>query len=122
MQRALAGVAAATASSSFLYTKFFAVGLFRLLELAGAKDPKTLGGLVTSLGVPQERVNADLLTYKGVLSKLAAAKEIMKVRPGGRGRRRAGGVLLGRLPGGQRELGGGLRPAKAASAPADGTR
>lgn len=27
---------------------------------------------------PQERVNADLMTYKGVLSKLEAAKEIMK--------------------------------------------
>lgn len=26
----------------------------------------------------QERVNADLMTYKGVLSKLEAAKEIMK--------------------------------------------
>lgn len=78
VQAALARVAAATASSSFLYTKFFAVGLFRLLEVAGAKDPKTLGALVSSLGVPQERVNADLLTYKGVLSKLQAAKEIMK--------------------------------------------
>jgi hypothetical protein len=34
-QRALARVAEAAQSSSFLYTKFFAVGLFRLLELAG---------------------------------------------------------------------------------------
>lgn len=121
----------------FLYTKFFAVGLFRLVELtgagrrrraarhacscergraegqatvarrrwppppvgtstlsptpppcpttppprpAGSKDPKTLTGLVKALGLSQERVNADLMTYKGVLSKLESAKEIMKVR------------------------------------------
>lgn len=132
----------------FLYTKFFAVGLFRLIELTGSKDPKSLTALVQALnlvswqarraacwrcmrcctprqgfagarrpclttpsGPPtaapsgpcahrarpapparpacapqsQERVNADLMTYKGVLSKLEAAKEIMKVRalPGG---------------------------------------
>lgn len=54
---------------------------------AGSKDPKTLTGLVKALGLSQERVNADLMTYKGVLSKLEAAKEIMKARragPGGR--------------------------------------
>ncbi len=45
----------------------------------GSKDPKTLTGLVKALGLSQERVNADLMTYKGVLSKLEAAKEIMKV-------------------------------------------
>jgi len=77
-QQALARVKAGMESGEFLYTKFFAIGLFRILELAGAKDPKALGALVTSLGIPQERVNADLLTYKGVLSKLQAAKEIMK--------------------------------------------
>jgi hypothetical protein len=49
-----------------------------MLELAGAKDPKALGGLVEGVGIPQERVNADLVTYKNILSKLKAAKEIMK--------------------------------------------
>lgn len=78
VQRALAEVASAVSSGKFLYTKFFAVGLFRLLELSGAKDPKSLSALVGSLGVPSERVNADLLTYKGVLTKLQGAKEIMK--------------------------------------------
>jgi photosystem II biogenesis protein Psp29 len=79
VQKALARIAeAATSQGQFLYTKFFAVGLFRLLELSGAKDPKALGALVSALGVPQERVNADLMTYKGILSKLQAAKEIMK--------------------------------------------
>ena len=29
--------------------------------------------------MPSERVNADLLTYKGVLTKLQGAKDIMKV-------------------------------------------
>lgn len=76
-QQALQRAADAVASGKFLYTKFFAVGLFRLLELAGGKDPKALAGLVTSLGVPAERVNADLLTYKGVLSKMQAAKDMM---------------------------------------------
>jgi hypothetical protein len=142
MQAALAAVAAT--DGSFLYTKFFAVGLFRLVELtggahccirgscvcflrgcwfacgsdwvpggqacvvacpplhpppppplvtAGSKDPKSLSSLVKALGLSQERVNADLMTYKGVLSKLEAAKEIMKefiarekkVRAGGAG-------------------------------------
>lgn len=77
-QQILARVAEATASKSFLYTKFFAIGVFRMLELAGVKDPKALSTLVTELGIPVERVNADLLTYKGVLSKLQSAKEIMK--------------------------------------------
>lgn len=77
-QQALARVAQAVGDGKFLYTKFFAVGLFRILELTGARDPKALGSVVTALGIPQERVNADLLTYKGVLSKLQAAKEIMK--------------------------------------------
>lgn len=77
-QKALAAVAEGVKANDFLYTKFFAVGLFRMLELAGGKDPKALGAVVAALGIPQERVNADLLTYKGVLSKLQAAKEIMK--------------------------------------------
>ncbi|PSC76070.1 THYLAKOID chloroplastic [Micractinium conductrix] len=77
-QQALAKVAAAVGEGKFLYTKFFAVGLFRLVELTGSKDPKTLTGLVKALGLSQERVNADLMTYKGVLSKLESAKEIMK--------------------------------------------
>lgn len=77
-QQALARVAAAAGDGKFLYTKFFAVGLFRLVELTGSKDPKSLAGLVKALNLSQERVNADLMTYKGVLSKLEAAKEIMK--------------------------------------------
>jgi len=77
-QKALARVADGVRANDFLYTKFFSVGLFRMLELAGGKDPKALASVVAALGIPQERVNADLLTYKGVLSKLQSAKEIMK--------------------------------------------
>lgn len=77
-QKIMASIADKVSSDNFLYTKFFAVGLFRMLELAGAKDPKALGGLVQGVGIPLERVNADLVTYKNILSKLKAAKEIMK--------------------------------------------
>ena len=38
--------------------------MFRLVELTGSKDPKSLAGLVQALGLSQERVNADLMTYK----------------------------------------------------------
>ncbi len=50
----------------------------RLLEVTGAKDPKALEALVTALGVPAAGVNRDLMTYKNILSKLAAAKELMR--------------------------------------------
>eukprot|EP00884_Botryococcus_braunii_P016138 jgi/Botrbrau1/3207/Bobra.37_2s0037.1 len=78
IQRELAGIAAAGKEGKFFYSKFFAIGLFRLLELTGAKDPKALEALVTALNVPASAVNRDLLTYKNVLSKLAAAKELMR--------------------------------------------
>lgn len=81
-QKALAAVASQVADGKFAYSKFFAIGLFRLLELTGAKDPKALGSLVTALGVRQDMVNRDLLTYKGVLSKLSAAKELQEVCEG----------------------------------------
>ncbi|KAK9823138.1 hypothetical protein WJX72_000536 [[Myrmecia] bisecta] len=78
LQQLLAGIAERAAANNFLYTKFFAIGLFRLLELTGAKDPKALEALVRSMNVPLESVNRDLMTYKGVLSKLGAAKEMMR--------------------------------------------
>lgn len=77
-QQVLAKVAQRTEAGKFCYSKFFAIGLFRLLELTGAKDPKALGALVTAVGVRQDAVNRDLMTYKGVLSKLSAAKELQQ--------------------------------------------
>ncbi|KAK9828437.1 hypothetical protein WJX81_008526 [Elliptochloris bilobata] len=77
VQQRLASIAARAASGEFLYTKFFAIGLFRLLELTGAKDPKALEALVRAIGAPPDSVNRDLMTYKGILSKLSAAKELL---------------------------------------------
>lgn len=45
--------------------------------IAGAKDPKALETLVNSMNVKTESVNRDLTAYKGILSKLNAAKELM---------------------------------------------
>eukprot|EP00775_Hariotina_reticulata_P002157 gene2157-2475_t len=78
LQQALAAVAAATSDGTFAYNRFFAVGLFRLLELTGAKEPAALEKLVKAVGVQPAAVNKDLLLYKGVLSKLSAAKEMMR--------------------------------------------
>lgn len=78
LQRVLAKVAAASAEGKLGYNKFFAIGLFRLLELTGAKEPAALERLVKSVGAKPEAVNKDLLLYKGILSKLAAAKELMR--------------------------------------------
>jgi photosystem II biogenesis protein Psp29 len=77
-QKMMAQISEQVAGGNFLYTKFFAVGIFRMLELVGAKDPKALGSIVEALGVPLERVNADLVTYKGILSKLKMARTIMQ--------------------------------------------
>lgn len=78
VQKALAAVAASTAANKFSYNKFFAIGLFRLLELTGAKEPSALEKLVKAVGVRPDQVNRDLMLYKGILSKLSAAKELMK--------------------------------------------
>jgi len=78
VQKLLAGIASRSKEGKFLYSKFFAIGLFRLLELTGAKDPQALGDLVKAMNIRQEGVNRDLMTYKGVLSKLSAAKELMR--------------------------------------------
>jgi photosystem II biogenesis protein Psp29 len=78
LQQALAQVAEQTSAGKFLYSKFFAIGLFRLLELTGAKEPAALDRLVKAVGVKPDAVSKDLLLYKGVLSKLSAAKEMMR--------------------------------------------
>ena len=50
----------------------------RLLELAGLTDPTALAEVVSASGMKQDMVNRDLMTYKGLLSKLSAAKELQK--------------------------------------------
>lgn len=78
LQQALASVASASEAGKFAYNKFFAIGLFRLLELSGAREPAALEKLVSVVGVSMESVNKDLNLYKGILSKLSAAKELMQ--------------------------------------------
>jgi len=78
VQQVLAKVAAKVATGKFSYSKFFAIGLFRLLEIKGATEPSALEALVKGVGVKQEAVSRDLTLYKGILSKLSVAKELMK--------------------------------------------
>ena len=51
--------------------------LLVLRHPAGAKDPKALKALVESVHINLTTVNRDLTSYKGILSKLSAAKELM---------------------------------------------
>lgn len=73
---ALAELKARADAGTLVYTRFVAVGLFRLLEIAGCMEPASLAKLAEAAGVPLLKVNADLQLYKGLLSKLQAAKEL----------------------------------------------
>ena len=77
-QKVMAEISEKVAADKFLYTNFLAVGVFRVLELSNCTDPEALKRVVAELGLKQERVTSDLATYKGILSKLSAAKELMK--------------------------------------------
>ena len=57
------------------HSRYFS--LYLTASIAGAKDPKALETLVNSMNVKTESVNRDLTAYKGILSKLNAAKELM---------------------------------------------
>ncbi|KAI4325108.1 hypothetical protein MLD38_030532 [Melastoma candidum] len=65
-------------NGSFSYSRFFAVGLFRLLELANATEPTILDKLCASLNVNKRSVDRDLDVYRNLLSKLVQAKELLK--------------------------------------------
>lgn len=82
VQKELAAIAARSAAGDFLYTKFFAIGLFRLLELTGAKDPKALEALVRAVGAPPDSVNRDLMTYKARRRPSQAARALGLGVPG----------------------------------------
>ena len=62
--------------AKFAYSRYDAVGLFRMLELAGAADPTALETMANASGLQLKKVNGDLALYKSLLSKLAAAKEL----------------------------------------------
>ena len=78
MQQRLAGVAQMIGDGDFFYSKFFAIGLFRILELGGATEPDALKSICEAFNVSSERVNTDLLNYKNVLSRMAKGKELMQ--------------------------------------------
>ncbi|TKY48822.1 THYLAKOID FORMATION protein 1 [Spatholobus suberectus] len=62
----------------FSYSRFFAVGLFRLLELANATEPTILDKLCAALNINKRSVDWDLDVYRNLLSKLVQAKELLK--------------------------------------------
>ncbi|XP_039796510.1 protein THYLAKOID FORMATION1, chloroplastic isoform X2 [Panicum virgatum] len=68
----------AKGTGNFSYSRFFAVGLFRLLELANATEPTVLDKLCASLNVNKRSVDRDLDVYRNILSKLVQAKELLK--------------------------------------------
>ncbi|KAK4397982.1 protein THYLAKOID FORMATION1, chloroplastic [Sesamum angolense] len=70
--------ARAGSKGSFSYSRFFAVGLFRLLELSNATEPTILDKLCLALNVNKKSVDRDLDVYRNLLSKLVQAKELLK--------------------------------------------
>ncbi|XP_019193894.1 PREDICTED: protein THYLAKOID FORMATION1, chloroplastic [Ipomoea nil] len=68
----------AGSKDSFRYSRFFAIGLFRLLELSNATDPTILEKLCAALNVNKQSVDRDLDVYRNLLSKLVQAKELLK--------------------------------------------
>ncbi|KAK1326159.1 hypothetical protein QJS10_CPA01g01107 [Acorus calamus] len=63
---------------NFSYSRFFAIGLFRLLELTNATEPSVLDKLCVALNVSKRSVDRDLDVYRNLLSKLVQAKELLK--------------------------------------------
>ncbi|KAG6536657.1 hypothetical protein ZIOFF_001716 [Zingiber officinale] len=92
----------AQGNGNFSYSRFFAIGLFRLLELANATEPavleKVVSFFITSTTFPLVSINSifvilqlcaalhinkpsvdrDLDVYRNLLSKLVQAKELLK--------------------------------------------
>ncbi|KAJ3670288.1 hypothetical protein LUZ60_010612 [Juncus effusus] len=63
---------------NFCYSRFFAVGLFRMLELASAPEPSVLEKLCTALNINKRSVDRDLDVYRNLLTKLVQAKDLLK--------------------------------------------
>ncbi|XP_042519037.1 protein THYLAKOID FORMATION1, chloroplastic-like [Macadamia integrifolia] len=63
---------------SFSYSRFFAVGLFRILELANSMEPTILEKLCAALNINKRSVDRDLDVYRNLLSKLVQAKELLR--------------------------------------------
>ncbi|KAI9075297.1 hypothetical protein K1719_042702 [Acacia pycnantha] len=65
-------------NGAFSYSRFFAVGLFRLLELVNSTEPTILEKLCVALNINKRSVDWDLDVYRNLLSKLVQAKELLK--------------------------------------------
>ena len=72
----LGDVKARSAAKTFLYSKFFAIGLLRALELAGCESPEKLDEMAQALGIPLTRINSDLGQYRVLMSKIEQAQEM----------------------------------------------
>ncbi|KAK8961830.1 hypothetical protein KSP40_PGU018153 [Platanthera guangdongensis] len=68
----------AQGKGNFGYSRFFAIGIFRLLELGNATEPSALEKLCSALKVDKRSVDRDLDIYRNILSKLVQAKELLK--------------------------------------------
>eukprot|EP00243_Klebsormidium_subtile_P003921 TRINITY_DN17571_c0_g1_i1.p1 TRINITY_DN17571_c0_g1~~TRINITY_DN17571_c0_g1_i1.p1 ORF type:complete len:316 (+),score=112.35 TRINITY_DN17571_c0_g1_i1:215-1162(+) len=77
-EKAMQDVSTRAKEGNFHYSRFFAIGLFRILNLAKASDPATLEKLTSALNVSKASVDRDLDIYRGLLTKLAAAKELLQ--------------------------------------------
>ncbi|KAK4286198.1 hypothetical protein QN277_002789 [Acacia crassicarpa] len=65
-------------NGAFSYSRFFAVGLFRLLELVNATEPTILEKLCVALNINKRSVDSNLEVYRKLISKLVQAKELLK--------------------------------------------
>ncbi|CAL1406763.1 unnamed protein product [Linum trigynum] len=78
VESTLKDIAERAGAGNFSYSRFFAVGLFRLLELSNATEPTVLDKLCAALNVNKRSVDRDLDVYRNLLSKLVQAKELLK--------------------------------------------
>eukprot|EP00271_Cylindrocystis_brebissonii_P014735 TRINITY_DN36220_c0_g1_i1.p1 TRINITY_DN36220_c0_g1~~TRINITY_DN36220_c0_g1_i1.p1 ORF type:complete len:344 (-),score=67.02 TRINITY_DN36220_c0_g1_i1:623-1552(-) len=78
VEAVLKDIAERAKSGKFHYSRLFAIGLFRLLELAKGAEPSTLEKLCSALNVNKLSVDRDLDVYRGLLNKLAQGKELLK--------------------------------------------
>ncbi|GAB2285333.1 Protein THYLAKOID FORMATION 1, chloroplastic [Dionaea muscipula] len=74
----LKAIAGRAGAKSFSYSRFFAIGLFRLLELSNATEPTILEKLCAALNIDKRSVDRDLDVYRNLLSKLVQAKELLR--------------------------------------------
>lgn len=72
----LKAIAARAASGDLLYSKFFSIGLFQLLQQSGQTDAETFNALVSATSIDKERVTKDLKVYKDLLKRLEMAKDM----------------------------------------------